>query len=330
MGKDVVEKRLEEYEDVFADIFDNLFLGGKGIVQADNLVSMPTMAYTRQADGSLRGGIRDIRKESCLGGRYRLVCGIENQTDVDHTMPVRVMGYEYADYEAQIKKIMDENMQNGKSAGAKRIYNNQKLGPVMTGILYYGDRKWKKPRCLHDMLEFPEGLDEVLKPYVADYPIHVVEAARLTKAERERLTSDFRLVAEYLACRREEGKWRKFVADGKYCIRHIEELLDVLGEISRDERYYVLLNKIREENREKEEWHMCNIAEELERIGMEKGLEEGIEKGIEQGLERGIRSMILDNLNLGTGKEQILEKVVYYFSVSLEKAEAYYNRAAAK
>lgn len=75
---------------------------------------------------------------------------------------------------------------------------------------------------------------------------------------------------------------------------------------------------------------MCNIAEELERIGMEKGLEEGIEKGIEQGLERGIRSMILDNLNLGTGKEQILEKVVYYFSVSLEKAEAYYNRAAAK
>lgn len=33
MGKDTVEKCLEEYEDVFADVFDNLFLGGNGIIR---------------------------------------------------------------------------------------------------------------------------------------------------------------------------------------------------------------------------------------------------------------------------------------------------------
>ncbi len=98
-----------------------------------------------------------------------------------NTMPVRVMGYDYADYEEQIKRIEYENEKEGYPAGAKRIHKNQKLYPVATGVLYYGTTEWKTPKTLYDMLEFPEGMEEELKELVANYPIHVVQVARLTE-----------------------------------------------------------------------------------------------------------------------------------------------------
>ena len=105
MEKDTVEKCLEEYEDVFADIFDNLVLKGMGAVRAEDLALQSASSYSRMQDGTLRGGMRDIRMESRWRDTYRLICGTENQTDIDNTMPERIMGYEYADYEAQINGL---------------------------------------------------------------------------------------------------------------------------------------------------------------------------------------------------------------------------------
>ena len=102
MGKDVVEKRLEEYDDVFVDIFNNLVLMGQQVLKEKDLIPRSAMVYIRRPDGTLRGGMRDIWKENLSQGRFRLVCGIENQSDIDNTMPERVMGYEFADYETQI------------------------------------------------------------------------------------------------------------------------------------------------------------------------------------------------------------------------------------
>ena len=43
MSKDISEKRLEEYEDVFADIFNNLVASGKKIVEEDLVMTMLPM-----------------------------------------------------------------------------------------------------------------------------------------------------------------------------------------------------------------------------------------------------------------------------------------------
>ena len=333
MSKDAAENRLEEYDDVFADIFDNLILGGRGIVKAEDLISRPTRAYMRKTDGEIRSGMRDIRKENRRNEQFRLICGMENQTEIDNTMPERLMGYEYAGYEEQVKQIMDENKARKRSAGAKRIFGKQKLAPVLTGVLYYGEREWKKPRCLHDLLQFPEGMEDVPKEYVADYPMNLVQVARLTKEERERLTSDFRIVAEYLACKDDRKKWEEFLKNTKE-IRHVEELLDVIWELSGDEHYYILKDKIRNEKKRKEKWNMCQIAEELERIGIEKGIQQGIQRGMQKGIKKGMKSgietgivaMIRENLDMGLQKETILEKIVRYFSVTHEKALRYYNQ----
>lgn len=237
------------------------------------------------------------------------------------------MGYEYADYEAQIKQIAANNKKRKRSAGARRIHKHQKLNPVITGVLYYGDKAWKHPLCLHDMLQFPDGLEEVLRAYVADYPMNLIQVARLTEEERGRLTSDFRIVAEYLACKDDKEKWTDFLKGSKEII-HVEELLDVIAEISKDEHYLVLRDKIRKENRRKEKWDMCKIAEELERVGIEKGRAEGLAEGREEGREEGILAMIQDNLEMGLEKEKILEKTMRFFSVTWENALKYYSQVA--
>ena len=90
-------------------------------------------------------------------------------------------------------------------------------------------------------------------------------------------------MAEYLACKDDKEKWTDFLKGSKEII-HVEELLDVIAEISKDEHYLVLRDKIRKENRRKEKWDMCKIAEELERVGIEKGRAEGLAEGREEGL----------------------------------------------
>ena len=55
------------------------------------------------------------------------------------------------------------------------------------------------------MLEFPQDTEEVIRPLVPDYPMNLVEVRKIPKEIREKLTSDFRLIAEY-ADRRQDPK----------------------------------------------------------------------------------------------------------------------------
>ena len=245
-------------------------------------------------------------------GILRLITAIENQTEIDYTMPERVMGYEYSSYEEQVKQIMEKNRAKKKSAGAKRLFKDQKISPVLTGVLYYGKRKWKTPLRLHEMLQFPDGMEEILKPYIADYPINLVQVAHLTKEERERLTSDFRIVAEYLACKDDKRKWEAFLANTKE-IRYAEEVLDVIWELSGDEIYRQLKEHVMKQKQRKGKWRMCEMARALERIGIEKG----------------ILAMIRENLDMGNEKECILEKLVKYFSITKDNAKNYYEQVMA-
>lgn len=185
MGKDIPEKRLEDFNDVFADIHNALVFKGKEILRENELVPLRTEAFSIRTTGRTRQGNRDIRKADMRHGQYRLICGLENQEGRDNTMPVRVMGYDFAAYEEQIKEIAEKNESEKNPAYTKRIHDGQKLTPVITTVLYYGKEKWERPRTLHDMLDFSKETEEI-RPYVADYPINLISLAELTREERER------------------------------------------------------------------------------------------------------------------------------------------------
>ena len=98
---------------------------------------------------------------------------------------------------------MERYASAGQPAFAKRLHYGQKLAPVITIVLYFGSEEWKKP-------------------FVANYPINLIQIAHLPKEVRSRLKSDFRLLAEYAACKNspvfildnlEDGKTRGQILD---------------------------------------------------------------------------------------------------------------------
>lgn len=274
MEKDIAEKRLESCNDVFADIFNALVFGGKKVLEEETLVSLPTETFTRNTDGGLRQGSRDVRKADQRNGQYCLICGVENQESRENTLPQRTMGYDYACYEEQIRELMRENKKAGRPAVVKRIHDHQRLAPVITVVLYFGAEEWTRPLCLHDMLEFPPEIAETIRPYVSDYPLHVIELSRLDRESRARLTSDFRLIAEYAACRQDENLLKDLLSDRTIRIQHPEELLDTLSAVAGDRRYKKIKDQIIKRT-EQEDVTMCIIAEELENKGIEKGWKAG-------------------------------------------------------
>lgn len=257
--KDVTEKILEAHNDVFADIVNVLLFNGRQVIEADELEEQaPRSAY--KADGRVREIERDVAKR-WKRENIRLACvGFENQTGADCDMPLRVIGYDGAEYRAQLLA----------QAGARSRY------PVVTLVLYFGWKKhWDQPTSLLERLDVPKDF----RPFVHDYKINLFEIAFLTREQVELFRSDFRVVADYFVQKQESGDY----IPGSTQIRHVQETLQLLSVMSGDHRFEDALNE-EEGNKGKGGIHnMCDVLDRIEDRGLQKGLQQGLQKGIQQG-----------------------------------------------
>ena len=77
---------------------------------------------------------------------------------------------------------------------------------------------------------------------------------------------------------------------------------------------------------------MCQAIEELiqdgEARGQKLGIERGREQGREQEREQGIALFIAFNQKIGMIKEEAIENLADTYSLSLNKAEQYYEKYA--
>lgn len=136
--KDIAEKTLEAYNDVFADIVNVLLFQGRHFVKEDELEEESNSSY--KADGKLHAQERDVAKYWKKGLVRIALYGLENQADIDSDMPLRLFSYDGAAYRAQL--LTDKEMKEKTGKTTPRY-------PVVTLVLYFGyDRHWKTPRKL--------------------------------------------------------------------------------------------------------------------------------------------------------------------------------------
>lgn len=256
--KDKTEKILEDYNDVFADIYNVLVFGEKYLDEY-GLESGPTESVYKAESGKLKEQRRDVLKTYRKQNFAICSLGIENQSTIDRYMPLRVMGYDYATYRNQIS-------------------NKKKFLPTITIILNFSDKEWNEPKSLHELFYIPDKL----KAFVPDYQINIYDIAFLEDEVLEKFTSDFRLVAKYLKMRR-LGKV-DVLADDRQEIKHVEEVLDLFRVFTKDERYEELLTEEIKGMVEKgEKVNMCIVLDTIEQRGIERGIQMGITQGISQG-----------------------------------------------
>lgn len=80
--KDLTEKILEDYNDVFADIFNGLVFQGEQRIAPEDLCSSEIFSQYKADDGKLHELERDVVKHWRPGKIEFAVIGLENQTKV--------------------------------------------------------------------------------------------------------------------------------------------------------------------------------------------------------------------------------------------------------
>ena len=295
-GKDITQKMLERYNDVFADIVNVLLFNGKRIVDEDALTDTPVDSALK-IDGEIHSQDRDVAKYWKNSQINIALFGLENQTVPDKLMPMRVIGYDGAEYK---KQVLEEN-------------RYKKKYPVITLVLYMGyDRNWKYSNSLLDLLE----VDENLKPYVSDYKINVFEIAFLDREKIDLFKSDFRMLADYLYQMRTTDSYEGDESD----IKHVDEILMLMSAMSGFKNVENII-KVAHERKVSNMKGFFELAEEkgLEKgieLGRTEGREEGLELGRTEGLEKGLElgrtegADMVSELNTILAREGNLEKII--------------------
>ena len=284
--KDITEKLLEDYNDVFADIVNVLLFRGNRIVKEESLKETKVKSQYKAEAGKLHEQERDVAKYWQDGNALVAICGLENQTVEEKYMPLRVFSYDGASYRRQ---LLPGN-------------NKNPIVPVVSLVLHFGMKEWSSPHNLKGVIDIPKELEQ----YVNDYKANIFNIAFLDDETVQMFQSDFRIVADFFVQKR---KNKDYVPD-EHKIKHVDEMLKLLQVLTGDDRYNVKFS----ETEKKEDIKMCDV------------MEKAVNKGKEEERINSIKVLVSSLEEFGISSEAIIEKVMEKFNFSRDEATKYVNK----
>lgn len=116
----------------------------------------------------------DVVKKTAYGVDF-VIWGLENQEKVHYAMPLRHMIGDAFSYMKEYNEIAARNKKDKNFASSDEFLSNLKktdrLHPVISLCVYYGEKEWDGPFTLTDMLEVPDKL----KLLVSDYKMNLLQ-----------------------------------------------------------------------------------------------------------------------------------------------------------
>ncbi|XME02226.1 Rpn family recombination-promoting nuclease/putative transposase [Lachnospiraceae bacterium C1.1] len=262
--KDIIEKTLEDYNDVFADIVNVLLFNGERRMQEDELQNIKARSMFK-ADGKLHEQERDVVKRWIRENVRLAFIGMENQTNIDEMMPIRVMSYDGIMYKSQLAEI--EKCRRREKKPPVPV-------PVITLVIYFGAGQWEKT-SLREIMDIPDYLDD----YVSDYRINFFDIKKLTREQVDMFKSDFYILADYFYKVYHEKEYKP----DERTIEHVDEVFKMMTVFTGDDRYEQAVMEIPDDSRR--ELRMCEVLDKIEARGIKIGETRGVEMG-EQKLSR--------------------------------------------
>ena len=295
---DTVTKEFISDNEVFADVVNFLIFDGEQVVTPDSLVEMDSTSvavpYGTDHSGTPVQKERDVIKNvTCkmYSDMVFAIVGIENQTNINYAMPVRNMLYDALTYTGQIKKAnrsyQKEKVKLSSEEFLSHFKKDDKLIPVITLVINFSPDKWDAPVSLYDMIDFKS---DILKRFVPDYWINVIEPASLTKEQLKKFTTGFREVME--------------------CIKYSEDMYAMQQALAENDRFKNLDRKTSNVMRycsglkidfetDEEEFDMCKAFEDYKDLGKSEGFEEGKNEGLEEGIAIGKNEGLEEGIAIG-------------------------------
>ena len=300
---DIVLKNYWNDKEQFADLFNAVLFDGKQGIKPEELEDVDTEASSvlehREYAESIKASRDNIKvqKKSSVYGVQFVLLGLEGQEHIHYAMPMRVMGYDYGSY----KKQYDSNAKKYKTAEGmnedeylSRMKKTDKFIPVITIVVYYGEKPWDGAISLHEMLNIPEEMTK----YINDYKMLLIEARKNNLTLHNMNNVDFFNLLEILLDKSKSSNETREKAIN-YAREHDVEksvIMTVAGAVNCKIDYNALDKK--------GDADMCTIFEETRTEGEAKGI---IEAGFDFGLS----------------ENDILERLQKKLNVSLQMAQEY-------
>lgn len=229
--QDVITKKYMERNDIFAALFNYYVYDGKKVVCKENLLDADSAESILLPTAKGKQGVvkryRDILKQCVLkfaGDIGYLLIGIENQSEVHYAMPVRNMLYDGLAYTRQISAIRLKNQRAGNMQGGAEFLSGlskrDKLIPVVTLVVYWGQESWDAPCSLHEMLA---DTDAKVLSCINDYRINLVNPHQMVNKDFEKLGEGLSVVMRFMKASADEKEMRKLLQEFKEEYSGIEE-----------------------------------------------------------------------------------------------------------
>lgn len=161
----------------FADLFNAALFEGRQVIDPALLMDGDTdLAITLVDNDHMETLHRmfDVVKKTVHGVDYMLFV-LENQQNVHYAMPLRHMLNEALAYYKEYTEITLRNKVKGKYATRAEFLSGFKktdrLHPIISLCVYYGESEWDGPLEIKDMLNVPDDV----KSLVTDYKMHLVQ-----------------------------------------------------------------------------------------------------------------------------------------------------------
>lgn len=281
----------------YADVYNGSVFKGIQVLDGAQLEEAPVAAVWAEGDGALERACDIAMRQKADGGLYALWI-LENQETVDYGMPVRVLLREALEYDRQVKELRRRNKADYRNRPEKaiageylyKVRRDDRIRPVSTLIVYWGDRPWDGPRSLHELLDFGgirEDAAQELKKLIPEYPLHILDLNESN--DYSCFKTSLRTVFELYARRSDKREFLDYIADHKECHCLDMETHEVIGQL-------MGMTKLRSLQREAEEGErqdMWKAIEDLIEDGRQEGIQEGRQEGKREGRQAGEASQII-------------------------------------
>lgn len=313
---DIVLKDYWRNNEHFADFFNAVLFDGKQIIMPDELESRDTEASSiseHKGDLQTIEAFRDmlkVHKRSAAQGVELVLLGMEAQEHIHYAMPIRVMGYDYSTYRRQYRINAQRQKANRALQGDEYLSGmrkGDKFIPVITVVVYYGEKPWDGAVSLGEMLNIPQQI----KRFVNDYKMWLVEARQNNLVLHNMDNRDLFNLLEILL---DNGKPLDEIRNRaiEYAQEHDVDkavVMTVAGAVN-NRIDFDLLGRIGDTD-------MCTVFE----VTWEEGKAEGKAEGIAEGI-------IETSLDCGLLEGDILVKLQKKLNISSQKAQEYFDRYA--
>lgn len=329
---DTILKTFWRDNEHFADLFNAALFDGRQVLKPGDLMEADTdissvLKFNGHAETMQK--ILDVIKKSAYGVDF-VIWGLENQAKIHYAMPLRHMVGDAFSYMKEYDEIAAQNRKDKDFDSSDEFLSNFKktdrLHPVLSLCVYYGEREWDGPLSLKDMLEIPEELEAM----IADYKMNLIQvrASESLKFCNPDVDTVFDVSRSIYA--RDYQKINQ-----KYKDQAIStELGLVIGAITESQQ---LIDHALELERKGGRIYMCSALEELRQEGVQEGMQKGRLEGMQkgrlegrlegrrEGILEGIRVLIRTYKDFDINKDMVVKKLMKEFSLEQEEAVNYVN-----